>query len=118
MKVPLYRLFPVESPIHLVQITMRGKLKRNMRTGGAGEVFGGGALGQPRDRPLIGTHVSEAGAQARDESRRVDLSVHELRQPCLSRQLRTERVRIGVANEIHAHGLREDTGYVSVRRPV
>ena len=63
-------------------------------------------------------HVSEAGALARDGSGRVDLRAHGLREPCLSRQLRLTRVTIGAADEIRAHGLREDPGHVAVRPPV
>src|ERR1700733_3511403 len=40
VKVPLYRIFPVESAIHWVSVTPGGNLERDMTTGGAREVSG------------------------------------------------------------------------------
>src|ERR1700733_7492676 len=40
VKVPLYRIYSVESPIHWVPATPGGNLERKMITGGAREVSG------------------------------------------------------------------------------
>src|ERR1700733_4099095 len=40
VKVPLYRIFPVESAIHWVPVALGGNLERDMTTGGAREVSG------------------------------------------------------------------------------
>src|ERR1700722_9309079 len=40
VKVPLYRIFPVERHFHWVSVTPGGNLERDMATGGAREVSG------------------------------------------------------------------------------
>ena len=62
-------------------------------------------------------HVSETGALARDgiQARR---SQSARAAPALSlTSAATDRVTIGIADEIHADGLRDDTGDVAVRPP-
>ena len=60
--------------------------------------------------------MSEAGALARDGTG-ASISVRTGCASPVSQSAATDRVTIGVAGEIHAHGLREDTGDVAVRPP-
>ena len=53
VKVPLYRIFPVQSPIHWVSVTPGGNLEREMITGGAREVSGRYGIRRPAT-PLFG----------------------------------------------------------------